>query len=289
MTIQNKIRRLANNISRKTLISMFYYREFELDGSVNNRHAQQVTGDSNYMHDIKLDLPIAAIRIKSLFEQLVSKPINASYLITLVAGKFYTQKVTAQVIGLANIITELCPMYDWHAKLIITPFAPFNIINIFVTNNEIPQIVALNSTLLSKLSREQYNDDSMEYYHTSEYREAFINNWYKPLHESIYVYQPKKISQLYQDQIAIIEPSKQDQAVLNATLNNWEEQYIAQVKNNLSEHDADDIRRAIWPMTLGNLFANQHIDDAITSIEFNDCKTNPDINAVLEYLTQFLS
>lgn len=223
------------------------------------------------------------------YKKFVTKRCNKSYLFSVIVSEKYYEQVKADLITYAKLALEYEIPGKWHMKVITHDNAPFKLLNIFMTNTTIMQIVNLGYDLgqsLDRLNKKRYFDNSGVRYLPNQQIVRILD----ALMQQIYIWKPVEPKAAYQDQIFTLnQTNKQD------VLNNLAEMVDTIVNKIVNEHDCRyflNTDTAIDALDLDNLLyqydtyhtSNNQLNYWLQNDDTNETQTEikPIINKLLE-------
>lgn len=184
------------------------------------------------------------------YKNFLTKRCNKSYLFSVIVSEKYYEQVKADLITYAKLALEYEIPGKWHMKVITHDNMPFKLLNIFMTNTTIMQIVNLGYDLgqaLDHLNEKRYFDDSGVHYLSNQQVVKILDI----LMHQTYIWKPIEPKITYQDQIFTLnQTNKQD------VLNNLTEMVDIIVNKIVNENDYRyflDTGTAIDALDLDNL------------------------------------
>lgn len=126
--------------------------------------------------------------------QIYKQDARKSYVLTaLVSDKFYTT-VKADLIEYAKHFVEY-QAGNWHVQVITKDNEPFKLLNIFITNSNIPQVINLGNGIIRLI--ENINDECND-----------VSAWpfyLRPFTQQIYLWEPVPHREFYRKQIHVVD------------------------------------------------------------------------------------
>ena len=135
---------------------------------------------------------------------------NKTTLISTLTNQSNTELVKANLIALCQFLIQKDLTNNWHLQILVTPFAGFNLINAFMTNNLEPQYLNLGIDVLNQLyfNRWHINYDPLnESYHFDPEKVTNLLN-------VTYSWQTEKPSLAYQKQLIKLDPQQEWSKIL---------------------------------------------------------------------------
>lgn len=158
-------------------------------------------------HDIEQE-EVGVTSLVTLPEMLNTQ--NKTTLISTLTNQSNTELVKANLIELCQFLIQKDLTADWHLQILVTPFAGFNLINAFMTNNLEPQYLNLGIDVLNQLyfNRWHINYDPLnESYHFDPEKVTNLLN-------VTYSWQTEKPSLAYQKQLIKLDPQQEWSKIL---------------------------------------------------------------------------
>lgn len=94
--------------------------------------------------------------IYKVYDQIVPFQKDVSFLFSVLVGNKYTKQVTNDLITVGKDMLALTKTSNWTVKLFNTSFGRFNLINLFMTNSDMPQLLFLGHSLTAVPSEFQH-------------------------------------------------------------------------------------------------------------------------------------
>lgn len=202
----------------------------------------------------------AFYRITKRYQQFQHFNTEKSYLLSALVGQDHYLQVKQDLIAFAQIIIKREFAGDWRIKVITTDNAPFKLVNVFITNTLLPQLIYLTSDLILLLKT---LDEHTSWGH-HDLRDA-LKAWTSQDDQKMqtYLYYPASLIEVYAAQLHYLTPTNKEK--LNELLNN---QLEVAIKHDLAYHYHKDAtgyssynetingnsRSSIMPFTLDQLY-----------------------------------
>lgn len=138
---------------------------------------------------------------KQVFKLAKTRSLKSYVFTALVGDKFYTS-VKNDLITFAKEMINMDATTNWHMKVIVNKNKPFNLINVFITNNTMPQLIHLGAGIVSvirNLYSPTINNDS-------EHRQT-INKILTRFNDLFYVYEEEDVKEQFRSQLTAYDPN----------------------------------------------------------------------------------
>lgn len=101
--------------------------------------------------------------IYKIYDQIVPFQKDVSFLFSVLVGNKYTKQVTNDLITVGKDMLALTKTSNWTVKLFNTSFGRFNLINLFMTNSDMPQLLFLGHSLTMVHSKFQHINNRVNF------------------------------------------------------------------------------------------------------------------------------
>lgn len=227
--------------------------------------------------------------LMSRYQQFRHLNIEKSYLLSALVGQDHYLQVKQDLITFAQQIIAREFVGNWQIKAITTDNEPFKLINIFITNTSLPQLVYLTSDLILLFKR---INEHVSYDHSD--MDNTVNTWLANNKKmQTYLYCPVSLVEAFAAQLHYLTPINKEK--LNDFLNKQLEQAI---KHDLDSHHLNEglpknDSNAIRPFTLDKLYKQYCKQQAAAKMDLElnpkNVAQNPELQTLANSLLDILA